>query len=108
MHKTDTAADTKYLFKRNNTWWVKVAVPRSLRKSLGYDLRREARRGVQIGGLCTAGYALARAGLLEGKRATIHWENHDGFAEAFESVDLARSVYVIDGNRMTTAGWWTI
>ena len=39
MPKTDTAVDTKYLFKRNNTWWVKVAVPRSLRKTLGYDLR---------------------------------------------------------------------
>jgi 2-oxoglutarate ferredoxin oxidoreductase subunit alpha len=40
MTKTETAVDTKYLFKRNNTWWVKVSVPRSLRKSLGYDLRR--------------------------------------------------------------------
>jgi 2-oxoglutarate ferredoxin oxidoreductase subunit alpha len=39
MQKTDTGADTKYLFKRNNTWWVKVSVPRSLRKALGYDLR---------------------------------------------------------------------
>jgi 2-oxoglutarate ferredoxin oxidoreductase subunit alpha len=39
MQKTDSGADTKYLFKRNNTWWVKVAVPRSLRKRLGYDLR---------------------------------------------------------------------
>jgi NAD(P)H-flavin reductase len=32
--------DTKYLFKRDHTWWVKIAVPRSLRKILGYDLRR--------------------------------------------------------------------
>ena len=40
MQKSDFGADNKYLFKRNNTWWVKVAVPRSLRKSLGYDLRR--------------------------------------------------------------------
>jgi 2-oxoglutarate ferredoxin oxidoreductase subunit alpha len=40
MTKTETAVDTKYLFKRNNTWWVKVSVPRSLRKMLGYDLRR--------------------------------------------------------------------
>jgi 2-oxoglutarate ferredoxin oxidoreductase subunit alpha len=39
MTKTETAVDTKYLFKRNNTWWVKVSVPRSLRKTLGYDLR---------------------------------------------------------------------
>ena len=40
MSKTETTVDTKYLFKRNDTWWVKVAVPRSLRKILGYDLRR--------------------------------------------------------------------
>lgn len=32
--------DTKYLFKRHQTWWVKVAVPHTLRDALGYDLRR--------------------------------------------------------------------
>ncbi len=32
--------DTRYLFKRHNTWWVKVAVPRTLRQQLGYDLRQ--------------------------------------------------------------------
>tara|TARA_X000000368_G_scaffold275333_1_gene218428 strand:+ start:571 stop:2586 length:2016 start_codon:yes stop_codon:yes gene_type:complete len=31
--------DTRYLFKRYNTWWVKLAVPRTLREQLGYDLR---------------------------------------------------------------------
>ena len=31
--------DTKYLFKRHNTYWVKVAVPKDLRKELGFDLR---------------------------------------------------------------------
>ncbi|MEP5759334.1 MAG: GlxA family transcriptional regulator [Litoreibacter sp.] len=67
-------------------------------------LRREARRGVSIGGLCTGSYVLAKAGLLDGKRATIHWENQDSFAEAFEDVELTKSVFVIDGNRMTTAG----
>ncbi|MEM9581997.1 MAG: GlxA family transcriptional regulator [Pseudomonadota bacterium] len=67
-------------------------------------LRREARRGVKIGALCTASYALAKAGLLDGKRATIHWENQDSFAEEFEEVELTKSVFVIDGNRMTTAG----
>ena len=40
MTKVATAGDTKYLFKRNETWWVKVAVPRTLRKILGYDLRQ--------------------------------------------------------------------
>ncbi|MBS0122552.1 GlxA family transcriptional regulator [Thetidibacter halocola] len=67
-------------------------------------LRREARKGLRMGGLCTAGYTLARAGLLDGKKATIHWENHDSFSEEFEEVTLTKSVFVIDGNRMTTAG----
>lgn len=67
-------------------------------------LRREARKGVTMGGLCTAGYSLAKAGLLDGKKATIHWENQDSFAEEFEEVTLTKSVFVVDGNRITTAG----
>jgi transcriptional regulator GlxA family with amidase domain len=67
-------------------------------------LRRESRRGVRVGGLCTASYTLAKAGLLDGKRATIHWENHDSFSEEFEEVELTKSVFVVDGNRYSTAG----
>ncbi len=67
-------------------------------------LRREARRGVAIAGLCTGAWTLARAGLLDGRRATIHWENQDSFLEDFEDVTLTKSVFVVDGNRMTTAG----
>lgn len=66
--------------------------------------RREARRGVIIGGLCTAGYTMAKAGLLDGRKATIHWENQDSFTEEFEDVTLTKSVFVVDGNRITTAG----
>ncbi|MDF0594908.1 GlxA family transcriptional regulator [Psychromarinibacter halotolerans] len=75
----------------------------STRKMLNW-LRREARRGATVGGLCTAGYTLAKAGLLDGKRATIHWENQDSFAEEFDEVELTKSVFVMDGNRLTTAG----
>ncbi|MBT8417121.1 MAG: GlxA family transcriptional regulator [Silicimonas sp.] len=67
-------------------------------------IRREVRRGVKIGGLCTAGYTLAKAGLLNGKRATIHWENQDSFIEEFDEVTLTKSVFVVDGNTFTTAG----
>ncbi len=67
-------------------------------------LRREARRGATIGGLCTAGYTLAKAGLLDGRKATIHWENQDSFREEFDEVELTKSVFVIDGKRITTAG----
>ncbi|WP_120501290.1 GlxA family transcriptional regulator [Roseovarius sp. EL26] len=67
-------------------------------------VRREARKGLRIGGLCTAAYTLAKAGLMNGKRATIHWENHDSFMEEFDEVELTKSVFIVDGNRMTTAG----
>lgn len=67
-------------------------------------LRREARRGTRIGALCTGAWVLAEAGLLHGRRCTIHWENQDGFAEKFPDATLIRTVFVEDGNRLTAAG----
>ncbi|MBT8154462.1 GlxA family transcriptional regulator [Epibacterium ulvae] len=67
-------------------------------------LRREARKGATMGALCTGSYALAKSGLLDGKRSTIHWENIDSFTEEFMDVDLTKSVYVMDGKRVTAAG----
>ncbi len=81
-----------------------VDVQRATTKKILNWLRREARKGIRVGGLCTGAYTLAKAGLLEGKRATIHWENADSFAEEFENVELTKSVFLIDGSRMTTAG----
>ncbi len=73
------------------------------KRLLGW-LRREARKGPAIAGLCTAAYTLAKAGLLDGKRATIHWENQDSFAEDFPEVELTKSVFVVDDKRLSTAG----
>jgi transcriptional regulator GlxA family with amidase domain len=81
-----------------------IDVQKATTKGILNWLRREARKGVAIGGLCTGAYSLAKAGLLDSKRATIHWENQDGFIEEFEEVKLTRSIFVIDGNRMSTAG----
>ena len=81
-----------------------VEVQRSTTKPVVSWLRRESRRGIAIAGMCTGAYALAKAGLLDGKKATIHWENQDGFLEEFEQVKLTKSVFVMDGNRMSTAG----
>ncbi|MEO0381829.1 MAG: GlxA family transcriptional regulator [Pseudomonadota bacterium] len=73
------------------------------KRLLGW-LRREARKGPAVAGLCTAAFTLAKAGLLEGKRATIHWENQDSFTEEFPEVELTKSVFVVDEKRLTTAG----
>jgi transcriptional regulator GlxA family with amidase domain len=67
-------------------------------------LRREARRGIALGGICTGSHCVAKAGLLDGRRCTIHWENRDSFAEAFPEVQLTGQIYVIDGNRCSSAG----
>ncbi len=81
-----------------------VSIQNATSKKLLNWLRREARKGPAVVGLCTASYTMARAGLLDGKRATIHWENQDSFAEEFDEVELSKSVFTIDNNRMTTAG----
>ena len=81
-----------------------IDVQKSATRGVLNWLRREARRGATIGGLCTGAFALAKAGLLDGKKATIHWENQDGFLEEFEDVRLTKSVFVMDGSRWTTAG----
>ena len=67
-------------------------------------LRREARRGMAIGAVCTGAQVIAQAGLLDGRRCTIHWENRDSFEEDFPEIELTQNVYVIDRDRYTAAG----
>jgi transcriptional regulator GlxA family with amidase domain len=67
-------------------------------------LRRMAGRGVALGGVSGGPFVLARAGLLDGRRATIHWEHAEAFREAFPGVALESRLYVLDRGRMTCAG----
>jgi transcriptional regulator GlxA family with amidase domain len=67
-------------------------------------LRKLARRGVRIGGVSGGPYILARAGLLEGYRCTIHWEHMASFQEEFPRLDIQRTLYEIDRGRLTCAG----
>jgi transcriptional regulator GlxA family with amidase domain len=67
-------------------------------------LRREARRGLPMGAVCTGAQVLAQAGLLDGRRCTIHWENRDSFEEDFPEIELLPNIYVIDRDRYTAAG----
>lgn len=67
-------------------------------------LQRHARRGIRIAGLHCAALTLARAGLLSGRRATIHWRYQDGLIESFPEIDVRQSTYTIDNGICTTAG----
>ncbi len=67
-------------------------------------LRRMGRLNVDIGALCTASHFLARAGLLDGYRCTIHWENLAGFIEAFPDIEVSSELFEIDRNRFSCSG----
>ncbi len=67
-------------------------------------LRRLARKGARIGSLCTGSHILARAGLLDGHRCTMHWENIPGFVEEFPDIEVTSELFEIDRNRFTCSG----
>lgn len=67
-------------------------------------LRRMARSGASLVGVSGGPYLLARAGLLDGYRATIHWEHAEALGEEFPDLAIEGGLYVIDGDRMTCAG----
>lgn len=67
-------------------------------------VRSQWRRGRTVGGLCTGAYALAKAGILKGRRFTLHWENISGFTEAYPEIEPARQVFCIDDRIVTCAG----
>lgn len=67
-------------------------------------LRRFAERRTALGALCTGGYALAKAGLLDKYRATIHWENLSALREEFPRILLNDQLFTIDRDRFTCSG----
>lgn len=66
-------------------------------------LRRERARGTALGAICSGAYVLARAGMLDGMEAAIHWDYHDSFAEEFPEVRLVPSVFC-DRRIITASG----
>jgi transcriptional regulator GlxA family with amidase domain len=68
-------------------------------------LRSAAARGARIASICTGAFALAHAGLLDGRRATTHWFAAPELARRFPAVDVdPDALYIEDGPVVTSAG----
>jgi transcriptional regulator GlxA family with amidase domain len=68
-------------------------------------LRAAAGRGARIASICTGAFVLAAAGLLDGRRATTHWQYADLLARRYPAVEVDPAVlYVDDGDVLTSAG----
>ncbi len=70
-------------------------------------LKKAANAGAQLGSTCTGSYVLAKAGLLDGYRCSIHWENIASLTDMFPKVQVRRSIYTIDRDRLTSSGGTT-
>jgi AraC family transcriptional regulator, glycine betaine-responsive activator len=67
-------------------------------------LRAVARSGTAVGGISLGAYMLADAGLLDGHRCAVHWENLAAFAEKYPRVKTTTDILAIDGDRYTCSG----
>ncbi|MBF8720998.1 GlxA family transcriptional regulator [Pseudomonas guariconensis] len=67
-------------------------------------LRRLDHEGVLLGGIDTGAMVLAEAGLLDGHRATVHWEALEAFKERYPRLQATQELFEIDRRRITCAG----
>lgn len=74
------------------------------RARLHAALHKCARSRMILGSLSSGTFVLARAGLLDGYRCTVHWEFQPAFEEEFPDLESSPGLYVIDRNRWTGSG----
>jgi transcriptional regulator GlxA family with amidase domain len=68
------------------------------------QLRLLSAQRMPLGALCTGSFALASAGLLDGYKCAVHWENLAAMREEFPKVSFAQAVFTIDRDRYTCSG----
>lgn len=67
-------------------------------------LRKLSQRGVVLGGVSAGPYILACAGVMKDRRMTVHWEHATSLIERLPNLLVARSLFVMDRDRITCAG----
>jgi transcriptional regulator GlxA family with amidase domain len=71
---------------------------------LHHHLRRLARHGTMVGAISTGTFILADAGLLTGRRCTVHWEYAELFKSRYPALKMSRDLYVVDRDVFTCSG----
>ena len=84
----------------SSSWSPDAHAPPPIRAALW----RWARQGATLGGIDTGAFILAEAGLLIGRRATVHYEHIDAVGETYPDIELTEDLFVYDGTRITCAG----
>ena len=73
-------------------------------KTLAF-VRAMAKRGIRVASVCSGAYILAEAGVLDGRRATTHWQRTRHFVKAYPKIKLEPDrIFVRDGNIWSSAG----
>lgn len=80
------------------------AVEAQTTPQLTASLRRIAAQGATVAGIDGGPWVMARAGILDGHRATSHWEDFERFSQQFPAVELINTRYEVSGKRLTSAG----
>ncbi|WP_460729062.1 GlxA family transcriptional regulator [Nocardia heshunensis] len=82
------------------TVWIAAQLP-----ELVTGIQRMAAAATRVGSVCSGTFLLARAGLLDGRRATTHWAGGELLAQQFPAITTEPDrIYVRDGPMWTSAG----
>ncbi len=72
--------------------------------AIHHHLRRLARHGSMVGAISTGAFILAEAGLLAGRRCTVHWEYADLLRSQYPALEVSLDLYVVDRRVFTCSG----
>ena len=92
--------DTLIVVRRRTARWPPRATTRSCARS-----RRAAARSRRVASVCTGAFLLAAAGVLDGRRATTHWQACELLARRHPAITVDKDpIFVRDGDVWTSAG----
>jgi len=94
---TDTSLDALFIVAGGDPFEIRVPPVQNA-------LQHASARGVTLGGISGGSVVLAKAGLMENRRFTVHWEHFEALQSLSEDYLMERRLYIIDRDRLTCAG----